>query len=45
MKITDATLLRQMETDRKVYFFNILYDPHPLLKCIGNAKGATGGRL
>lgn len=26
MKITDATLLRQMETDRKVYFFNILYD-------------------
>lgn len=26
MKITDATLLRQMETGRKVYFFNILYE-------------------
>lgn len=26
MEITDTTLLRQMETDRKVFFFNILYD-------------------
>ncbi|MEA5129004.1 MAG: sigma-70 family RNA polymerase sigma factor [Proteiniphilum sp.] len=26
MKLTDATLLRQMETGCKVYFFNILYD-------------------
>lgn len=26
MKITDATLLRQMETGRKVYFFNLLYE-------------------
>lgn len=26
MEITDATLLKQMETGRKIYFFNLLYD-------------------